>query len=257
MGFAGARLPAFAGQDWLRDWIYAHRGLHGAGIDENSPAAFDAAIAAGLGIECDVQASGDGEAMVFHDWTLDRLTSETGPLRQRSAAAIAGIALRSGGTVPRLVEVLAQVRGRAPLLIEVKSRRGTAWLPLARAVVAALRDYRGAAAVMSFDPRVVRWLARRLPNRPRGLVTGRGEGHRAAFAVERAVAIAHARPTFLACDIHDLPDPLLARQRARGTPLLTWTVRTPALMARALRHADAPIAEGAGLTGTGKPGARA
>lgn len=249
MGLPGARLPAFAGQDWLRDWTYAHRGLHDARTCENSPAAFDAAIAAGLGIECDVQLSGDGEAMVFHDWTLDRITGERGPLRGRTARDLAQIALRSGGTIPRLDDVLRQVRGRVPLLIEVKSKADMAWEPLARAVVAALRDYRGAAAVMSFDPRVIRWLSRHLPNRPRGLVTGRGEGHRLAFAVERAVAIAHARPTFLACDIRDLPDPLLARHRAHGTPLLTWTVRTPVLMARALRHADAPIAEGAGLTG--------
>lgn len=247
MTVPAARLPAFAGQDWLRDWTYAHRGLHDARVCENSPAAFDAAIVAGLGIECDVQASGDGEAMVFHDWTLDRVTAERGALRDRSAADLARIALRSGGAIPRLSAMLAQVRGRVPLLIEVKSKRGMAWEPLARAVDAALGGYRGAAAVMSFDPRVIRWLSRRLPNRPRGLVTGRGERTRLAFAVERAVAIAHARPTFLACDIHDLPDPLLARHRAQGTPLLTWTVRTPALMARALRHADAPIAEGAGL----------
>lgn len=249
MGLPGARLPAFAGQDWLRDWTYAHRGLHDGETCENSSAAFDAAIAAGLGIECDVQLSGDGEAMVFHDWTLDRVTSESGPLRERRAADLVRIALRSGGAMPRLTDVLAQVRGQVPLLIEVKSKRDMAWQPLARAVVAALRGYRGAAAVMSFDPRVIRWLSRRLPNRPRGLVTGRGEGHRLAFAVERAVAIAHARPTFLACDVCDLPDPQLARHRADGTPLLTWTVRSPALMARASRHADAPIAEGAGLTG--------
>lgn len=242
----GQLLPPVAGQEWLGEWTYAHRGLHGAGVCENSPAAFRAAIAAGLGIECDVQLSGDGQAMVFHDWTLDRVTAETGALRDRSAAELSQIALKSGGTIPTLPEFLALVAGRVPVLIEVKSKRNMAWKPLARAVVSALRGYRGAAAVMSFDARIVRWLEKRLPNRPRGLVCGRGERQRLAFGIERAVLVAHARPTFLACDIRDLPDPWLARQRTR-VPLLTWTVRSPALMARARLHADAPIAEGAGF----------
>jgi glycerophosphoryl diester phosphodiesterase len=243
----GHLLPSVEGQEWLGEWTYAHRGLHGPFQCENSPAAFEAAIAAGLGIECDVQLSGDGQAMVFHDWTLDRVTAETGALRDRSAADLARIELSSGGRIPTLPRFLALVAGRVPVLIEVKSKRHMAWKPLACAVVAALRGYRGAAAVMSFDPRIIRWLEKRLPNRPRGLVTGRGERQRLAFGIERAVAIAHARPTFLACDIRDLPDPWLARQRRRA-PLLTWTVRSPALMARAQLHADAPIAEGAGLS---------
>ncbi|RVQ69690.1 glycerophosphodiester phosphodiesterase [Croceicoccus ponticola] len=243
----GASLPPVTGQEWLGEWTYAHRGLHGLASTENSPAAFDAAIRAGLGIECDVQASADGEAMVFHDWTLDRLTDEAGPLRERSAEQLSHLALHSGGTISRLHDVLRQVDGKVPLLIEVKSKRGMVWKPLCRSVVAALSDYRGIAAVMSFDPRIVRWFASTLPYRPRGLVTGREDRGRLAYRMQREVYILYCRPTFIACDIRDLPDPALARHRANGTPLLTWTVRSPELMARARRHADAPIAEGAGL----------
>lgn len=237
-----------ARQAWLSDWTYAHRGLHNIDTCENSPAAFRGAIAAGLGIECDVQASGDGEAMVFHDWVLGRLTDETGALRQRSADELAQIALKSGGNIPRLAEFLALVGGRVPVLIEVKSKKDAEWKPLARSVANALSRYNGPAAVMSFDPRIVRWFSRTLPMRPRGLVTGRGEKQRLAFAVERAMAVVHARPSFIACDIRDVPDPALNRYRRRGMPLLTWTVRSRELMARARLHADAAIAEGAGLT---------
>lgn len=239
------------GQDWLGAWTYAHRGLHGAGEGhgplENSPAAFAAAVVAGLGIECDVQASGDGEAMVFHDWTLERLTDESGPLRERAADELEQIALHAGGTIPRLSTMLRQVCGRVPVLVEVKSKRGADWKPLCRSVARSVARYNGAVAVMSFDPRIVRWFQNALPGLPRGLVSGRGEGNRLAFTVERAVAIAHARPTFLAVDIRDLPDPDLARRRAGGMPILTWTVRSRALMARARCHADAAIAEGVGL----------
>lgn len=244
----GSRMPAPVGQDWLGEWTYAHRGLHGPTVCENSPLAFRLAVAAGLGIECDVQMSGDGEAMVFHDWTLERLTDETGPLRERSAEDLSRLPLMSGGAIPHLREVLRIVRGQVPLLIEVKSKRGMAWKPLCRSVASALSGYRGPAAVMSFDPRIVRWFSRTLPGRPRGLVTGQGEGRHLAFGIERAVAIAHARPTFIACDVRDLPDPALARYRAQGLPLLTWTVRSRPLMARAMRHADAAIAEGDGFS---------
>ena len=67
--------PSPARIDWLAGQSYAHRGLHAPGLPENSPAAFAAAMARGMGIECDIQRSRDGHAMVFHDATLDRLTS--------------------------------------------------------------------------------------------------------------------------------------------------------------------------------------
>ena len=69
-----APAPAEAKVGWLAQHIYAHRGLHGAGVPENSPTAFAGAVTRGLGIECDVQRSGDGQAVVFHDWDLERLT---------------------------------------------------------------------------------------------------------------------------------------------------------------------------------------
>ena len=58
----------------------AHRGLHDApsGVIENTPSAFRAAIASGYGIECDLQVSADGEAMVYHDDVLGRLTDHHG-----------------------------------------------------------------------------------------------------------------------------------------------------------------------------------
>ena len=83
--------PARVG--WLAQSTYAHRGLHGGGRVENSPSAFAAAIERGLGIECDVQRSRDGQAMVFHDWDLDRLTSESGQVNARDSAELCGIKL--------------------------------------------------------------------------------------------------------------------------------------------------------------------
>jgi len=60
----------------------AHRGLHSArkGIIENTGPAFEAAIAKGYGIECDVRAAADGLPVVFHDERLNRLVEGRGPV---------------------------------------------------------------------------------------------------------------------------------------------------------------------------------
>jgi glycerophosphoryl diester phosphodiesterase len=233
---------------WLREGAYAHRGLHGGGIVENSPSAFAAAIERGMGIECDVQRSRDGQAMVFHDWELDRLTGERGPVKARSAGELGRLSLGSGGdAIPTLPQLLAQIAGRAPLLIEIKSKREVRFAPLCLAVRNALEGYRGRVAVMSFDPRVVRWFARREPRLVRGLVMTE-EGHRTLSGhFRRHATLWHARPEFLAYDVRDLPSRFASAQRARGLPVLTWTVRSEDLRERALLHADAPIAEGAGI----------
>jgi glycerophosphoryl diester phosphodiesterase len=233
---------------WLGSVAYAHRGLHGGGRIENAPSAFRAAIAAGMGIECDVQASADGQAMVFHDWELDRLTSAKGAVRDRTADALQRLPLAgSEDAMWTLPELLGEVRGRVPLLIELKSRRGVAIRPLCLAVRDALTGYAGPAAVMSFDPRAIRWFARHAGERVRGLVVTEA-GHRGLRGrCRRHAALWHAAAEFLAYDVRDLPSRFAAAQRARGLPLLTWTVRSPELRRIAADHADAPIAEGAGL----------
>ena len=228
---------------FLRGGRFAHRGLHGNGRVENSRSAFLAAIDRGDGIECDVQTSLDGAAFVFHDATLDRLTEERGTMAAMPAAAIGKVKLR--GTeegIPRLEDVLALIGGRVPLLIEVKAPDGHVGR-LCLAVRRALEGYRGPVAVMSFNPEVGHWFAAHAPRITRGLViterdkrglTGRGERH---------LALWRSRPDFLAYDVRDLPSRFAAAQRARGLPVLTWTVRGADAEAVAAAFADAPIYE--------------
>lgn len=243
-----APAPAPERVGWLRGRIFAHRGLHGPGVPENSPAAFAAAIRRGLGIECDVRKSCDGQPVVFHDSALDRLTGETGPLADRTADQLSRIRLSGGeDAIPTLRRVLDQVAGAVPLLIEVKSDRGHRVEALCLAVRRALEGYRGQHAVMSFDPRVSRWFRLHSPLTVRGLVMS--EEHEKALAgrIKRHFSLWLARPDFLAYDIRDLPGRFPAAQRRRGLPLAAWTVRSPELLARALDHADAPTVEGAGV----------
>lgn len=233
--------------DWLREVTYAHRGLHGDGRLENSPSAFRAAVAAGYGIECDVQMTADDEAAVFHDFELDRLTDQTGPVRERSLEMLKTIPLKGGDPIWALADLLSEIAGQVPLLVEIKSRRELDPAPLCAAVDRALCAYSGAVAVMSFDPRVPNWFFTNAPGVVRGLVVTEEDDRGVAGRMRRRIAFRHARPDFLAYDVRDLPSSFAAAHRARGLPLLTWTVRTPELRARAVAYADAPIAEGAGL----------
>ncbi|MEA3029117.1 MAG: hypothetical protein QOG13_442 [Sphingomonadales bacterium] len=218
---------------------FAHRGLHGEGRIENSRAAFAAAIAAGHGIELDVQASADGEAVVFHDYDLERLTDGDGALRTLGAAELGRIRLKgSDETIPTLAEILALVAGRAPLLIEVKSP-GRRVAGLTRAVLRALADYRGPVAVMSFNPGIGRRLARLAPHILRGLVVTE-DGQPRRRRIRRRLALWWSRPDFLAYDIRDLPSRFAAAARL---PVLTWTVRNEDDRRRAARHADQIIYE--------------
>lgn len=240
--------PARAG--WLAGRQYAHRGLHGGGRPENAISAFEGAIAAGMGIECDVQKSADNEAMVFHDWELDRLTGEAGDVAARSRAELERIPLLGsdhGDRIPHLRDLLALVNGRVPLLIEIKSRRGRPPEPLCRAVCDTLDACKGECAVMSFDPRVPNWFKGNAPHIVRGLVVTEENDRPVLGALRRHGWLWHSAPDFIAYDIRDLPSAFAAAQRARGLPLLSWTVRSAELRDRAAQHADAPIAEGDGV----------
>ena len=243
------------GLNWLTARPVAHRGLHDAtaGVIENTPSAFFAAIAGNYAIECDVQLTADGEAMVHHDGVLGRLTDGEGRLDAMSTADLKRVAFKH--TSDRLItlgELCDLVAGRCTLIIELKSRHAED-TRLPGRVAAVLRDYAGPVAAMSFDPRQVSALQAAAPGLPRGIVAERRYDHaewRDLTTVQKLglAQLAHAfstRPNFVAYRVMDLPAfaPLAARTLF-GLPLLTWTVRTQEDRACAARWADQIIFEG-------------
>lgn len=233
---------------WLTRWEYAHRGLHGAGVPENSRAAAEGAIARGMGIECDIQRSLDDHPIVFHDWDLGRLTGRQEATQALDADNLETLSLLGTDQHPvRLARFLEVVAGRAPLLIEIKSMPGYDVEWTCASVAWLLDAYKGDVAVMSFDPHVPEWFSGQAPQITRGLVGT--DTHLNGFeGVWRTPeAIAQAQPDFLAIDVRDLRRPEAAAWRAAGKPLLTWTVRSPETRATGLALADALIAEGEGL----------
>ncbi len=216
-----------ASLDWLTARPVAHRGLHDAsrGIIENMPGAAKAAIAGNFAIECDIQLTSDGEAMVFHDDELDRLTEGSGALLTKTAAELQ--ATRFKNTDERmmtLADLCSVVAGRVPLVIEVKNHFDGD-RKLVKRMAQVLSSYSGPAVGMSFDPDQVMAMRELLPSRPRGIVAERdytAEDWPEASPAQRQemTHLRHffrTRPDFVAYWVDELPSaaPWLARHLLR------------------------------------------
>ncbi len=242
--------------EWLVARPIAHRGLHSQarGLVENTRSAAEAAIAKSYAIECDIQLAGDGEAMVFHDFTLDRLTDGQGRVDCFSAQELSAVAFKGcADRIAPLSAFLATIGGRTPLIIEIKSRfDGDFRLP--ERALRTIASYGGPVALKSFDPLILGFLrAQPISACPVGLVAeARYEAEvwpeltadqRLALATLRDFA--SARPDFLSWRLGDLPHatPELCRSGV-GMPVMTWTVRSAADGLAAARWADQMIFEG-------------
>ncbi len=218
----------------------AHRGLHDltALRPENSLSAVKAAVAAGYGVEIDVQLSADGRPMVIHDPTLDRTTEATGPVRAHTAQELGKIALRNsaGETVSTLADALAAIDGQVPLLLEIKDTSGDLGAGVGRLEAAVAREiagYGGPLAVMSFNPHSVAAMAQLAPHVPRGLITC--DFVNVTFLQAPPVRLAELATIpdygrvgacFVSHHWKDLDNPLLAGLRAKGASVLTWTIKS-------------------------------
>jgi glycerophosphoryl diester phosphodiesterase len=228
----------------------AHRGLWSPdGPPENSLSAFQAACAAGYGIELDVQLSADGEAMVFHDDKLERLTGAEGRIRDRSAAELGELRLAgSDEKIPTLLEALAVIGHRAMVHVELKTPYGDVG-PLEQRVHEVIADHNGPLCVIGFNPYSHAWFAERYPGVLRGLdsysydsAANMSEAQRRAFANLEHVEI--ARPHFLALGLDMLPCARAAKLRDKGMPVVAWTVREPSQWEKVKDGCDNLIFEG-------------
>jgi len=234
----------------------AHRALHDVtdGRPENSRAAIRAAMDHGYGIEIDVQLSADGAAMVFHDYDLDRLTGQTGPLQRHKSDALGAVPL-TGGTegIPTLQEVLALVDGKVPLLIEIKDQDGGMGPdvgPLEQAVAVQTDAYAGPLAVMSFNPHAMAEMRRLCPNLPLGLVTSAYTAQDWPLPKETRDRLRdipdfdRIGASFISHEVEDLDRPRVADLRGQGAAILCWTVKSAQQEAQARRHAQNVTFEG-------------
>lgn len=230
---------------------FAHRGLHTGSRNrpENSLSAFEAALMFGFSIELDVQLTRDEQAIVFHDYDLQRLLSKTGSVQSSDAADFKSAQILGSNEAPPLLgDVLRLVAGQVPILIELKDQSGNHTGTdgrLERVVAQELGQYSGHAAVMSFNPDQMIEMLRIAPLVHRGIVTdpfvdddwglipqGRKDHLATGAFIEEAGA------SFISHKFSDLNSDLVAREKARGLSVLSWTVRSEGQEQVARRVAD-------------------
>ena len=208
---------------------YAHRGLHGGSIPENSLAAFALAAEKGHGVELDVQLSKDGKVMVFHDYSLSRMTGRDALLSDLTADELKE--LRLAGTdekIPYLTEVLDTIGGRVPILVELKGEStDTSVCPPTNEI---LSSYKGKYCVESFNPILLRWYRKNRPDVMRGILVTNAVKEKKKlsllnFALTNLLTNILCRPDFVAYDIRygSLSNDICTK--CYDAPAFAWTVR--------------------------------
>lgn len=247
------RLPKSRATGFITAHPIAHRGLHdyAHGIIENTASAFAAAVAKGYSIECDLQITQDGEAVVFHDDHLERLTEGRGMVKNHSTDEMRALKIRnSADKVQTLAELLEQVNGQVPLIIELKSQWDGDERLAARALDV-LKGYQGDYAIMSFDPDVIEAVRRRSPGTIRGIVAERAfDSYYDSLPFARQLElrtfghVSRTRPDFVSFFFEELPWAPIEALRAAGMPIISWTIRSAAQAKVARRRSDQITFEG-------------
>ncbi len=236
----------------LRGWSYAHRGLHGAGVPENSKKAFELARDLGYGAELDVHLLKDGELAVIHDPSLKRTAGVDVQIEDLTANNLKDYFLEgTDQNIPLLREVLAIFDAKAPLIIELKPERNN-HVQLTQAVCRLLEGYAGVYCLESFDPRCIQWLRKNRPDILRGQLTEN-------FFKTPNCRLPGKVKLVMACQLMNflsLPDFIAYRfsdrkrlgnyicRRIWGAQGVSWTIRVQEDLDAAVKDGWIPIFEG-------------
>ena len=239
------------GMEALKGWGYAHRGLHGKGIPENSMAAFRAALDHGYGIELDSLLLKDGNLAVIHDSLRNRTPGQPGHIEDLTTEQLKDYRLEgTEETIPELMDVLTLFAGKAPLIVELKPENGN-HAALAEAACDMLASYNGPYCLESFDPRCISWLKKNRPGLIRGLLAYRYVGSRSDLPDVLKFLLTHnmlnftCLPDFIAyryCDRQKTVSNDLCRKlwKIQG---VTWTLKTQEEYDTAVKEGWLPIFE--------------
>lgn len=232
-------------------WMYAHRGLWNStlGIPENSLPAFAGAVEAGYAIELDVQITKDNRLVVFHDDTLERMCGVRGRVSSFTLRELKEFRLKDTCfSIPEFREVLEIVKGRVPLLIEIK-------LPTHNTRTCMilnheLKKYEGKYCIESFNSLALRWFRRHRPGIVRGQLSDRfrksdGVNLILRFLAARLMLNWVGRPDFIAYNYRyaDRLGLRLQRKLFRA-PVFAWTVQNQPDWKECCRTFDTVIFDG-------------
>ena len=234
----------------LRGWSYAHRGLHGDGIPENSMAAFRKSLEGGYGIELDIHLLADGGLAVIHDSKLLRTTGLPGDVEDLTAEQLKTCYLEgTEETIPEFRQVLELYAGKVPLIVELKPHKGN-HAALTEAVCRLMDSYEGVYCLESFDPRCLLWLKKHRPDIIRGQLTENYFATKAKLPFILKLILSKnlgnflMKPDFVAYRYGDRHSTLSNRLCLKHMTGVSWTIKTPEEFNTAVQEGWVPIFEG-------------
>lgn len=228
--------------EWLTARPIAHRGFHDASqsVFENTLSAFQRAVDADFAIECDLQYAADGVPVVFHDGTLKRLCTIDGDVRGKLSSELTQLSVgQSADCIPTFGKMLETVAGRVPLVVELKGREGDDD-GFAASVLDLLEGYDGKVALMSFDA----WLLKDLKELGAPYPVGLTADGTSAEKLARHREVMDYGLDFVSYCLAHLPNPFVDDLKARGVPVITWTIRDKAAAEASGRLGDQMTFEG-------------
>ena len=241
----------FDGIENMRDWYYAHRGLHSEGVPENSMAAFRAAKEAGFGVELDVHLLADGKLAVIHDSSLLRTAGVDVVVEELTASDLREYTLE--GTeerIPLLTQVLNYFHGEIPVIVELKTYKGNA-SDLCEAAWQVLKDYEGDYYIEAFDPRCVVWLRSCHPDTIRGQLTQNYFRSKNKLPFSLKFMLRHqllncmTKPDFVAYKFEDrITISNIIARKVWGIQGVAWTITSQEDFDLAIKEGWVPIFEG-------------
>ena len=234
-----------------RHTMFAHRGYHciEKGIPENSMAAFSAALGKGYGIEIDLHLTRDGRLVVFHDDTLERLCGRPDTVENLTYEEVKSCRLcGTAETIPSFDEVLSLVKGRVPLLIELKIPDSSMYI--CRETMRCLSHYQGPCLIQSFNTIGIRWFKLNAPHILRGQLSSNltrdplKEAWLFRFMVKHLLSNFLGRPDFISYNLNDLPIVnVWILKHIFHVPVAVWTLNTPDMLKKGSQHFDMQIFE--------------
>ncbi|MFZ2537852.1 MAG: glycerophosphodiester phosphodiesterase family protein [Oscillospiraceae bacterium] len=217
----------------FRDVRFAHRGLHGNGVPENSMKAFSLAAEKGFGIELDIHLTKDNRVVVIHDYDTKRVCGKSLCVEDSTYIELCGLWLENTNQkIPLFEDVLKLVDGKIPILVELKSKgTKTTLCPFAAKT---LDDYKGKYCIESFSPFIVSWFFKNRKNVVRGQLSQKmktvgGNNFKnklLGFILTNLLTNFITRPTFIAYNYKDVSN--LSVKLCKNlfkTPIFAWTLK--------------------------------
>jgi len=234
---------------WIKNDFIAHRGFHSLdkSIPENSLLAFKKAIDYGYGIECDVNVTKDGQVVVFHDLNLKRLCGVDISLQDVTYDEIKDFRLlNTNEHIPLLTECLALVKGKVPLLIELKPKGN--YKLLCESFMKVMDQYKGVYAIHSFNPMILYWFKKNHPNIIRGQITEYFKNDEQMkplfkYLMKTMFFNRFTKPDFINYGIKDLPNKYVTKLYQKGMCVISYCARNELEFQMVKNHYDNAVFE--------------